>query len=149
LQHQHAVIAAAFSPDGQTILTGSNDDGAQFWAAATGKRLGAPCRHADIDFHHQGQLFQRLMSSHRQQDTIPAVAFSPDGKSFLIGSWFARASVWAMPFGLPGEVGAEQVTLWAQMLTGMKLDAAGVLQVLDAGAWLQVQQRLQKMGGLP
>src|SRR5437588_411942 len=40
LQHQGAVDAVAFSPDGKTVLTGSGDKTARLWEMATGKLLG-------------------------------------------------------------------------------------------------------------
>ncbi len=39
LRHGDSVLAAAFSPDGNSILTGSGDHKAQLWAVATGKPL--------------------------------------------------------------------------------------------------------------
>src|SRR3712207_9029741 len=45
LQHQYAVLAVAFSPDGGTVLTGSNDNTAHLWDARTGKPLSAPLQH--------------------------------------------------------------------------------------------------------
>jgi WD40 repeat protein len=144
LQYHHAVLSAVFSPDGQTILTGGND-GAQLWQAATGKPLGAAIRHSDIDLRikNTGQPFQRLMSNHRNQDSISAVAFSPDGKKLLVGSWFMRASVWTVPAGLPAQMDKEQVVRWVQVLTGMKLEASGSVHVLDAETWSEAHQRLK------
>jgi WD40 repeat protein len=57
------VLAAAFSPDGQTILTGGAGE-ARLWEAATGKPVGRPLAHAG---------------------EVRAVAFSPDGKRILTG----------------------------------------------------------------
>ena len=60
-----AVNAVAFSPDGKTVLTGSEDKTARLWDAATGRPLGEPMTH---------------------QGMVSAVAFSPDGKTVLMGS---------------------------------------------------------------
>ena len=52
LRHNKQVTASAFSPDGQTVLTGSEDGTARLWNAATGKPIGEPMRHpgaADIE----------------------------------------------------------------------------------------------------
>ena len=50
----------AFSPDGKTVLTGSDDKTARLWDASTGQPIGQPLTH---------------------QDAVRAVAFSPDGKT--------------------------------------------------------------------
>jgi WD40 repeat protein len=63
----HGVAPAAFSPDGRWILTGGwgeKDPEVRLWETATGKPLGAPYPVAGA----QG---------------LAAVAFRPDGKSFL------------------------------------------------------------------
>src|SRR5262249_26382579 len=48
LEHRGQVIAVAFRPDGDEILTGSSDGITQVWHAATGTRVGPP-------LHHQGR----------------------------------------------------------------------------------------------
>jgi WD40 repeat protein/tRNA A-37 threonylcarbamoyl transferase component Bud32 len=146
LEHQHAVLAAAFSPNGELILTGS-DDGAQLWEAHTGRRLGLPCRHPGITFPAQ-QLFRPPASTYRDHDSICAVAFGPDGRKFLIGSWYSRSSLWAVPVGLPPEVDAAEVALWAQVRTGMRLEDSGSYQVLDADAWRESMQKLRQQSVL-
>jgi tetratricopeptide (TPR) repeat protein len=74
----------AFSPDGKTVLTGSEDNTARLWDAATGQPLGLPMTH---------------------QDQLDAVVFSPDGKTVLTGSHDKTARLWdaatGQPLGLP------------------------------------------------
>jgi WD40 repeat protein len=65
LQHRDSVRAVAYSPDGKTVLTGSDDKTARQWDAATGRPIGAP-----LDHEHQ----------------VVAVAYSPDGKTVLTAS---------------------------------------------------------------
>ncbi len=63
----------AFSPDGKAVLTGSYDQTARLWDAATG-------------------------TAHRASLAAPgrsvAVAFSPDGKAVLTGSYDQTARLW-------------------------------------------------------
>src|SRR5262249_3265634 len=66
LRHEGRVRSAVYSPDGQTILTGSGDGTVQQWDVATGKPRGEPLR-------------------------LPgkkvAVAFPPEGRTFLAIEW--------------------------------------------------------------
>jgi WD40 repeat protein len=87
LQHpegQSWIRAAAFSPDGETILTGSQDGTLRLWEAATGKPRGQPVPYAS---------------------PIHAVAFGPDGKAFLAGAEDGTARLWdagtRLPIGQP------------------------------------------------
>ena len=82
----------AFSPDGKTVLTGSDDKTARLWDAATGNGSGRP-------LEHQGAVW--------------AVAFSPDGKSILTGSRDGTARLWdgevGQPVGRPLDHGSQVV----------------------------------------
>jgi WD40 repeat protein/serine/threonine protein kinase len=63
-EHPHDWISAvAFSPNGNTVLTGATST-ARLWDAATGRLIGAPMVHQGI---------------------VRAAAFSPDGKVVLTG----------------------------------------------------------------
>ena len=75
-----AVFAVAFSPDGKTVLTGSQDKTARLWDAATGRPLGSPMAH---------------------QGAVSAVAYSPDGKTVLTGSADFTARLWDAATGRP------------------------------------------------
>jgi WD40 repeat protein len=72
LRHDDHVWAAAFSPDGARVVTGSADHTAALWDAATGARL-ATLRHDDV---------------------VYGVAFSPDGKLVATASWDGSARLW-------------------------------------------------------
>src|SRR5262249_7354463 len=77
--HLRAVRAVAFSPDGQTLLSGCEDRSARLWYAETGNRLRAS--------KHKGY--------------VQAVAFSPDGKTIATGSRDATARLWEASTGRP------------------------------------------------
>jgi eukaryotic-like serine/threonine-protein kinase len=118
LQHQELVRDVAFGPDGRTALTGSFDNTARRWHAPSGIPIGPP-------FQHKGK--------------IRAVALSPDGRSAGTASWDGTAALWAAP---PARLGApEQLSHWAQRLTGINLDDGGAVRTLNAAAWQQIRPR--------
>ncbi len=65
LHHKGWVWALAFSPDGQTVLTGGSDGLAKRWDARMGQPIGKVLAHVN---------------------PVWAVAFSPDGRTILTGS---------------------------------------------------------------
>ena len=69
-----------YSPDGKTVLTGSADQTARLWDAATGSPIGAPLM-------HQGPVYHAL--------------YSPDGKTVLTGSTDQTARLWDAATGTP------------------------------------------------
>ena len=71
-EHKSNITSLAFSPDGNRILTGSQDSTACLW---------------DLD----GNLLQ-VFKGHKH--IISSVAFSPDGKEILTGSMDRTARLW-------------------------------------------------------
>jgi WD40 repeat protein len=84
LKQSHQIWAAAFSPDGRVLLTGSRGGEVQFWLAATGLPLGLP---------------------QKKIGNANAVAFSPDGTTAMSSRTYdqAEASLWEFP-PVPGDV---------------------------------------------
>src|SRR5205807_7138542 len=78
--HDYRVVPARFSPDGKTVLTGSEDQTAQQWEVASGRPFGPRLRH---------------------QDTVSAVSYSRDGRVILTGSYDNRARLWEAATGRP------------------------------------------------
>ena len=103
--HSDAVLAVAFSPDGQTIFTGSEDNTAKLWDLQ-GNELQAFQGHSSsvraVAFSPDGQTIltgsrdntaklwdlqgNELQAFQGHSDAVLAVAFSPDGQSILTGS---------------------------------------------------------------
>jgi eukaryotic-like serine/threonine-protein kinase len=80
LPHDGKVWSLAFSPDSKMLLTGSADQAARLWDAATASLKGQPLRH---------------------QGAVRAVAFSPDGKAILTGSLDGTVRLWDAASGQP------------------------------------------------
>src|SRR5262249_42725423 len=78
------VWAVAFSPDGQTLLTGIEKRYAELWDLTTAKRKSERLRH---------------------ESGVYAVAYSPDGRTVLTGSEDSTAQLWdattTRPLGAP------------------------------------------------
>ncbi len=78
--HELRVTSVAFAPDGQSVLTGAEDNTARLWDA----RNGAPLR-----------------SFAGHEGVVLAVAFAPDGQSVLTGSSDKSARLWDARNGAP------------------------------------------------
>jgi len=110
LPHPEYVWAAAFAPDGQSLLTGCGlrqANSAQCWSVATGQPLGSPLPHADQvsvvafspdghilvtgDFSRQSTLKfwdagHKLLASVPAEKSLSALAWSPDGRWLVTGN---------------------------------------------------------------
>ena len=78
------VQVVAFSSDGGSVLTGSEDGTARLWSLATGRPRGPVLRHQDQD----------LRRNPEQPSGVVAVAFSLDGQALLTGSADGTVNLW-------------------------------------------------------
>ena len=122
LSHESPVDAAAFSPDGRTVLTGGDYQTARLWDAATGLPIGQPLRDDGtvfaVAYSPDGKTLltggrnqtvrlwdmatgQPIGSPFRHADWVMAVGFHPDGKAVLTGSGDKTARLWDMATGRP------------------------------------------------
>ncbi|MBW4483795.1 MAG: hypothetical protein KME14_14735 [Tildeniella torsiva UHER 1998/13D] len=74
LFHEDSVTSVAFSPNGQTIVSGSWDKSVRLWDVQSGAPIGNP-----------------LMG---HEDLVWSAAFSPDGQTIVSGSYDKSARLW-------------------------------------------------------
>jgi WD40 repeat protein len=77
--HASTVAGVAFSPDGQTIATASQDGTVKLWRAADGK----------------------VLRTLQGADGMTSVAFAPDGQTLAAGSKDKTVRIWRMSDGQP------------------------------------------------
>jgi WD40 repeat protein/serine/threonine protein kinase len=127
--HLGPVLSVAVSPDGRQIATGSDDNTAKIWDAASGRELFTLKGHRDwikrIAFSPDGRRI--VTASHDQtarvwdvatgrelftlkghSDVVGAALFTPDGRRIVTGSWDKTAKVW------DADTGRELLTLKEQ-----------------------------------
>jgi WD40 repeat protein len=126
LEHERPVQVVAFSPDGLSILTLTVRGTARLWDAVTGRHVGPPVEHGG---------------------KVLAAVFSPDGKTLLTGSDDKTARLWKLPDPVAGS--PERLTRWLNVITGMELNEAGGIHLLDAEQWHQDREELDRFGGAP
>jgi WD40 repeat protein len=122
LQHDEAVLSAAFSPNGAWAVTASADKTARIWDAATGAPIGKPLRHEDwvfcASFSREGARVATASADYtarvwdaatgtplgkplQHDGVVVGAAFSPDGALVATASDDGTAGVWDAASGAP------------------------------------------------
>jgi WD40 repeat protein len=155
--------AAAFSPDGRTLWTGTEKGKFQTWDTATGKLLEEPATcppalRAALRYSPDGKIRLdwgglRLVTTGRSISGPIELygnsiwASSPDGKLFALASHYGVVRVYCFPQAVEGS--PERLKCWVEVITGMELDADGAAHMLGPDAWKKRKQRLEELGGPP
>jgi hypothetical protein len=118
--HIYAVNSAVFSPDGERVLTASNDNTARLWEADSGKLLATFQSHAG---------------------RVNSAVFSPDGRRVLTASEDKTARLWpVVPVGVPLPDWCSDFLVW---LGGKRIAPDGQIETLSGDELLKIEARLR------
>ncbi|QJB43342.1 hypothetical protein HGD76_02975 [Dolichospermum flos-aquae CCAP 1403/13F] len=118
--HSDSVWSVAYSPDGQTLASGSDDKTIKLWNVKTGNLLQTLSGHSDmvisVAYSPDGQTLAsgsydntikiwdvktgnllQTLSGHSR--SVWSVAYSPDGQTLASGSWDNTIKIWDVKTG--------------------------------------------------
>jgi WD40 repeat protein len=126
MKHRDGVNYADFSPDGQRVVTASQDSTARIWDAATGQPIGEALKH---------------------QDAVSSAHFSPDGQRVLTASKDKTAQLWDVPT-ISGKDTGESVRLLAELAEASgdaALQTVGQAEILNVLTSERVKEKRAKI----
>ena len=161
LKHRAPVWSARFSPDGQRVVTASEDRTARVWDAATGQPLTEPVLHKWIvisaRFSPDGKRIvtasldrtarvwdartgRPLTEPLRHDDWVADAEFSPDGNWVVTASSDGTARVWELP---PASVPVPDWILdLAEATVGQRLLDQEVPEAVSQAQFLSLKQQI-------
>ena len=93
--HSKFVLSVAFSPDGKTIVSGSSDETLKVWDAGTPSPPDpSPRRNLTTSPLATASLELKAEKQSAHGHVVSSVAFSPDGKTIVSGSYDKTLKVW-------------------------------------------------------
>ncbi|XP_006096362.1 WD repeat-containing protein 38 [Myotis lucifugus] len=98
-RHRGEVNFSAFSPDGQTLLTASEDGCVYGWETRSGNLLWKLGGHTAQGSHLQSGQVLRHLAGH--QDSIQSSDFAPSSDYLATGSWDSTIRIWDLRTGTP------------------------------------------------
>jgi WD40 repeat protein/tetratricopeptide (TPR) repeat protein len=115
LRHGDDIWSASFHPDGRTLITGCSDGTARIWQVPPAPPRGQSLPQLTKPGLLASPVMNRLATNVGVQieavvrGTVKSIAFSPDGKVFLVGSNMGLAHFWetatGQPLGVPLKLG--------------------------------------------
>ncbi len=126
MKHGGEVWSAQFSPDGQRVVTASEDKTARVWDAASGKPIGVPMKH---------------------EKSVRSAQFSPDGQQIVTASEDKTARLWNAATMTEKDT-KDDILLLAELAEatgGVTLETVGQAENLKLLAPEQVQASLEKI----
>ena len=126
--HVSGVESVAYSPEGETIASGSGDGTVRLWDANTGEHLQTLEGHTDwvfsVSYSPDGQIIasgardgtirlwdadtgEHLQTLKGHTSAVESVAYSPDGQTLVSGSLAGTALLWEVESSTGVEVGVE------------------------------------------
>ena len=161
------VRSAQFSPDGQRVVTASNDATARLWDAASGKAIGESMKHENrvnsAQFSPDGQRVvtasgwtvrlwdaasgKPIGEPMKLEDEVTSAQFSPDGQRVVTASNDKTARLWDSVIATDKDT-REDILLLAELTeatSGVALETVGEGENLKLLTPEQVRASLEKI----